>query len=176
MNEVQDVTQRGVKKPVLGIVGASGMGKTTLITALLSLLAARGLRVSVIKHTHHFVEMDTVGKDSWRHRQAGAQEVMLLSERQVAVWADVATALTLDEQIARLQPVDLVLLEGQKWQAVPKLEVYRPQLAASLQCEQDPQCLAVVSDAVWPLVRPLLPLNNPECVCDFIYQWWEQQI
>lgn len=159
---------------VLGIAGWSGSGKTTLIEALLPRLAARGLRVSVIKHSHHDIEPDAAGKDSWRHRQAGAAEVMLLSPKRVAVFAELAQELTLAEQLARLQPVDLVLLEGQKWQPVPKLEVHRPQLGKPLLCREDTQVLAVVSDAALEIALPQLALNDHDAIADFIARWLEE--
>lgn len=159
---------------VLGVAGWSGSGKTTLIEALLPRLAARGLRVSVIKHTHHDIEPDKPGKDSWRHRQAGAAEVMLLSDRSAAVYASLPVPLTLDEQLARLQPVDLVLLEGQKWQAVPKLEVYRAEIGKPLLCLDDPQVLAVATDESLPLAIKQLPLNDYDCIAGFIASWLEE--
>lgn len=159
---------------VLGIAGWSGSGKTTLIEALLPRLAARGLRVSVIKHSHHDIEPDVPGKDTWRHRQAGAAEVMLLSPHRVTVFAELAQELTLEQQLARLQPVDLVLLEGQKWQPVPKLEVYRPQLGKPLLCAEDSRVLAVASDAVLDIALPQLALNDYDAIADFIVHWQEE--
>lgn len=159
---------------VLGIAGWSGSGKTTLIEALLPRLAARGLRVSVIKHSHHDIEPDVPGKDTWRHRQAGAAEVMLLSPHRVTVFAELAQELTLEQQLARLQPVDLVLLEGQKWQPVPKLEVHRPQLGKPLLCAEDSRVLAVASDAALDIALPQLALNDYDAIADFIVRWLKE--
>ncbi|WP_246210804.1 molybdopterin-guanine dinucleotide biosynthesis protein B [Vogesella oryzae] len=159
---------------VLGIAGWSGSGKTTLIEALLPRLAAHGLRVSVIKHSHHDIEPDAAGKDSWRHRRAGAAEVMLLSPQRVAVFAELAQELSLAEQLARLQPVDLVLLEGQKWQPVPKLEVHRPALGKPLLCRDDARVLAVASDAALDIAVPQLALNDYDAIAGFIVRWLKE--
>ncbi|MFC3532428.1 molybdopterin-guanine dinucleotide biosynthesis protein B [Vogesella facilis] len=159
---------------VLGIAGWSGSGKTTLVEALLPRLAARGLRVSVIKHSHHDIEPDTPGKDSWRHRQAGAAEVMLLSPHRVSVVAELAQELSLEQQLARLQPVDLVLLEGQKWLPVPKLEVHRPAVGKPLLCADDARVLAVASDTLLDIALPQLALNDHDAIADFIVRWLEE--
>ena len=116
--------------PVFGIAGRSGSGKTTLIEAMLPLLGARGLKVSVIKHSHHDFEMEPPGKDSARFRQAGAQEVMVASPFRYAIVHELrgAPEPSLQEQVARLAPADLVLVEGFKQAAIPRIEVYRPAL------------------------------------------------
>ncbi|MCD4501459.1 molybdopterin-guanine dinucleotide biosynthesis protein B [Chromobacterium vaccinii] len=156
---------------VLGICGYSGSGKTTLLEALLPLLTRRGLRVSVIKHSHHDVQLDSPGKDSFRHRQAGACEVMIVSPNRVGVFAETARELTLDEQLARLSPCDLVLLEGQKGLAVPKLEVYRPALGKPARYLDDRDVIAVASDAPLAAAIPVLDLNDADGVAHFIAAW-----
>ncbi|MEN6079904.1 molybdopterin-guanine dinucleotide biosynthesis protein B [Chromobacterium piscinae] len=156
---------------VLGICGYSGSGKTTLLEALLPLLTRRGLRVSVIKHSHHDVLLDSPGKDSFRHRQAGACEVMIVSPHRVGVFAETARELTLDEQLARLSPCDLVLLEGQKSLAVPKLEVYRPALGKPARYLDDRDVIAVASDAPLAAAIPVLDLNDADGVAHFIAAW-----
>ncbi|QND85020.1 Molybdopterin-guanine dinucleotide biosynthesis protein MobB [Chromobacterium vaccinii] len=156
---------------VLGICGYSGSGKTTLLEALLPLLTRRGLRVSVIKHSHHDVQLDSPGKDSFRHRQAGACEVMIVSPYRVGVFAETARELTLDEQLARLSPCDLVLLEGQKSLAVPKLEVYRPALGKPARYLDDRDVIAVASDAPLAAAIPVLDLNDADGVAHFIAAW-----
>lgn len=162
--------------PVLGLAGWSGSGKTTLLTQLLPTLAA-DLRVSVIKHSHHALEFDKPGKDSYRHRAAGAAQVMLLGERGLAVYEDLAAAPDLAAQLARLQPVDLVVLEGQKWLPIPKLEVYRQALGKPLLQPEDPAILAVASDVVLPaLAVPQLDLNDIDAIAAFVLRWREQQV
>ncbi|AVG17489.1 molybdopterin-guanine dinucleotide biosynthesis protein B [Chromobacterium sp. TRC.1.1.SA] len=156
---------------VLGICGYSGSGKTTLLEALLPLLTQRGLRVSVIKHSHHDVQLDSPGKDSFRHRQAGACEVMIVSPHRVGVFAETARELTLDEQLARLSPCDLVLLEGQKSLPVPKLEVYRPALGKPARYLDDRDVIAVASDAPLAAAIPVLDLNDADGVAHFIAAW-----
>ena len=156
---------------VLGICGYSGSGKTTLLEALLPLLTQRGLSVSVIKHSHHDVQLDSPGKDSFRHRQAGACEVMIVSPHRVGVFAETARELTLDEQLARLSPCDLVLLEGQKSLPVPKLEVYRPALGKPARYLDDRDVIAVASDAPLAAAIPVLDLNDADGVAHFIAAW-----
>ncbi|MCC9003934.1 MAG: molybdopterin-guanine dinucleotide biosynthesis protein B, partial [Candidatus Competibacter sp.] len=114
---------------VLGISGWSGCGKTTLMVALIPRLRARGLTVSTLKHAHHDVDLDTPGKDTWRHREAGAHEVILATGRRWALLHELRGELEEPlpaELLARLQPVDLVLVEGWKTDAFPKLEIWRP--------------------------------------------------
>ncbi len=139
---------------VLGVSGWSGCGKTTLIVALLPRLRARGLTVSTLKHAHHDVDLDTPGKDTWRHRQAGAHEVILATGRRWAVLHELREEPepTLVELLAHLQPVDLVLVEGWKTGAYPKLEIWR-RLAEDKppRFPSDPTIVAVASE---PLLEP----------------------
>ncbi|MGC0154616.1 molybdopterin-guanine dinucleotide biosynthesis protein B [Chromobacterium vaccinii] len=156
---------------VLGVCGYSGSGKTTLLEALLPALAARGVAVSVIKHSHHDIELDTPGKDSFRHRRAGAREVMVVSPHRFGLFAETERELSLDEQIARLAPCDLVLLEGQKTLPLAKLEVYRPALGKPALHDVDPDVIAVACDAPLRAGVPVLDLNDAEAVADFIAGW-----
>jgi molybdopterin-guanine dinucleotide biosynthesis protein B len=151
----------------LGIVGWSGSGKTTLLTALIETLTRRGLRVSSVKHAHHRIEFDRPGKDSHRHAEAGAEEVILATGRGFALFS-AAQEVALPELIARLQPVDLVLVEGFKNYPMPKIEVFRPALGKP-PLWPEMEVLAVASDA--PLGGcpvPVLALDAPELVADFI--------
>ncbi|QYJ19164.1 molybdopterin-guanine dinucleotide biosynthesis protein B [Achromobacter sp. ES-001] len=156
--------------PVFGIAGRSGSGKTTLIEAMLPLLAARGLRVNVIKHSHHDFQMEPPGKDSARFRLAGAQEVMVASPYRYAIVHELRDAPepSLDEQLARLSPADLVLVEGFKQAAIARLEVYRPALGKPALHGEDGSFLAVVTDAALDTALPCLPLNDPARVVQFI--------
>lgn len=150
----------------LAISGWSGAGKTTLITALIPLFNARGLSVSSLKHAHHDVMLDKPGKDSFRHAQAGAQEVILTTNSGFALFSrHVAPLATL---LARLTPVDLVLVEGFKAEPIPRLAVFRPTLGKAPPWP-DPHLLAVAADA--PLADcpvPVLPLNDPPQIVDFL--------
>lgn len=158
---------------VLGIVGWSGSGKTTLLTALLPLLRARGLTVSTVKHAHHGFDMDRPGKDTFRHREAGAHEVLVLSGPRWALLHEVSGAEPrLPELLARMQPVDLVLVEGFKTHPFAKLEVHRPVLGKPPIWHTQPEVVAVAADA--PLAscdRTLLPLNDPATVADWLVQF-----
>ncbi|MCY1511111.1 Molybdopterin-guanine dinucleotide biosynthesis adapter protein [compost metagenome] len=156
--------------PVFGIAGHSGSGKTTLIEAMLPLLAARGLRVNVIKHSHHDFQMEPPGKDSARFRLAGAQEVMVASPFRYAIIHELREAPepSLDEQLARLSPADLVLVEGFKRAAIPRIEVYRPVTGKPSLHAEDGSFLAVATDAPLETGLPCLPLNEPAQVAAFI--------
>ncbi len=156
--------------PVFGIAGRSGSGKTTLIEAMLPLLGARGLRVNVIKHSHHDFQMEPPGKDSARFRSAGAQEVMIASPYRYAIVHELRDTPepTLEAQLARLSPADLVLVEGFKQAAIPRIEVYRPALGKPPLHTEDPTFLAVVTDAPLEISLPCLPLNEPARVADFL--------
>jgi len=156
---------------VLAIIGWSGSGKTTLLTALLPILAARGLRLSTIKHAHEGFELDREGKDSWRHRQAGAREVLVASRQRWALMHEMAEREEPDlpSLLARLAPVDLVLVEGFKSGPCPKLEVHRPALGQPPLWPSQPDILAVASDAALPdCPYPVLALGAPEAVADWV--------
>ena len=153
------------------MVGWSGSGKTTLLEYLVGALAARGLKVNVIKHSHHDVLLEPPHKDSARLRMAGAAEVMLASPFRVAVMRELRGAAepSLAEQLARLAPADLTLVEGYKWEPIDKLEVYRPALGKPALYPGRRHIVAVASDAPRPggRRRPALvwlDLNQPEAV------------
>lgn len=156
---------------VLGIVGWSGSGKTTLIERLLPLMAQQGLKVSVIKQSHHDVEIDRPGKDSWRHRQAGAYEVLLSTPYRWALMHELngAPEPSLEALLSRLSACDLVLVEGFKRAAYPKLEVWRSVLGKPLLHANDPHILAVASDT--PLTGcKRYDLNDTAAICRFILE------
>ena len=158
---------------VLGIAGYSGSGKTTLIEALLPRLAAAGLTVSVIKQSHHDFAADTPGKDSWRHRQAGAREVLLTSPHRWMLVAELRGEPEPDlaAHVARLSPCDLVLVEGYKHADLAKIEVWRSATGKPWLHPRDPGFIAVASDAPPPLALPHLPLNDVGAVAAFILAW-----
>lgn len=140
---------------VLGISGWSGSGKTTLIVGLIPRLRALGLRVSTLKHAHHDVDLDQPGKDTFRHREAGAQEVILATGRRWALLHELREEPepTVTELLKYLQPVDVVLVEGWKTGQYPKLEIWRAKATDKPpQFPNDPTIIAVASD---PLLNPM---------------------
>lgn len=154
---------------VLGVVGWSGSGKTTLIVALLPILRAHGLSVSTVKHAHHGFDMDRPGKDSFRHREAGAQEVLVTSGSRWALLHEVeGPEPPLPQLLARLAPVDLILVEGFKSYPFAKLEVHRPALGKPALWRGDREVLAVATDLPLGPGVPQLPLNQPADVADWI--------
>jgi molybdopterin-guanine dinucleotide biosynthesis adapter protein len=154
---------------VLGIVGWSGSGKTTLLTRLIPLLRARGLTVSTVKHTHHGFDMDRPGKDTFRHREAGAHEVLVASGTRWALLHEVVGPEPgLPELLTHMHPVDLVLVEGYKGHPFPKLEVHRPALGKPPIWPEQPDIVAVATDAPVAAGRLILPLNDPAAVAAWI--------
>ena len=155
---------------VFGIAGWSGSGKTTLLEKLIPALIARGLKVSVIKHAHHGFDIDKPGKDSWRHREAGAAEVMLACGTRWALMHECRAEPEpqLAELLARLAPCDLVLVEGFKQEPVPKLEVHRTAHGKPPLFAERDDIVAVASDEAIAATIPVLPLNDIAALADFI--------
>lgn len=156
---------------VLGVTGWSGSGKTVLLTAMLPLFLARGLSVSTVKHAHHAFDLDQPGKDSWRHRAAGAREVLIGSARRWALLHELENEAEpgLEALLGRLSPVDLVLVEGFKAHPHPKLEIFRPSLGKAPLWPGRDDIVALACDArpAQPCDRPMLPLNEPVAVVDW---------
>lgn len=163
---------------ILGFAGYSGAGKTTLIEQLIPRLRRKGLRVSLIKHAHASFDIDQPGKDSWRHRAAGAGEVMLVSSRRWAVVHELRGECepTLEEQVARMSPCDLLLVEGYKHCSIPKIEVHRPALGRPPFCAAAMNIVARASDASAQgddaAGLPRLDLNDPDEIADFILDFF----
>ncbi|MBI4741491.1 MAG: molybdopterin-guanine dinucleotide biosynthesis protein B [Betaproteobacteria bacterium] len=161
---------------VFGIAGYSGSGKTTLLEKLLPRFVALGLRVSVIKHTHHDFDIDKPGKDSYRHREAGASEVLIASGTRWVLMNELrgAPEPALDEYLGRFSPCDLVLVEGFKQENIPKLEVYRPASGRPPLWPDNPNVVAVACDAPeqlpTDLALPVLDLNDPEAIVRYILE------
>ncbi len=160
--------------PVLGFAAYSGMGKTTLLTKILPILRGHGLRVGVIKHAHHDFDIDTPGKDSYRLRRAGANEMLIASNKRWALMVDrdLSGDPMLAEMLDRLDltMLDLVLVEGFKHEAIPKIELHRPSLGKPLIFPQDEDVIAVATDG--ELSRetelPVLDINNIPRIAEFI--------
>jgi molybdopterin-guanine dinucleotide biosynthesis protein B len=134
---------------IFGFAGWSGSGKTTLLEKMIPRLVARGLRVSAIKHAHHDFDVDMPGKDSYRHRHAGCQQVLVSSANRWALMHELRgeDELTLEEALARLAPCDLVLIEGYKRSTLPKLEIHRSALGKPLLHPSDRHIVALATDS-----------------------------
>lgn len=163
--------------PVLAFVASSGSGKTTLLTRLLPELRERNVRCAVIKHSHHDVEVDVPGKDSYRLREAGAAQVLLASPHR-RFWVeegDGETEPALQDMLRRLDlsRVDLVLVEGYRHAGLPKIEVHRPVRGKPLLCTHDRDVIALATDAApgMDVNLPQLPLNDAVTVAAFIVDW-----
>jgi molybdopterin-guanine dinucleotide biosynthesis protein B len=159
---------------VVGVVGWSGSGKTTLLEFLVGRLAAEGLRVNVVKHSHHDIVLEPPHKDSARLRTAGAAEVMIASPYRIAIMRELrgAPEPPLAEQLARLGPADLTLVEGYKWEPLPKLEVYRALDGKPPLYPDDPHVVAVASTLPAPAGLPAhivwLDLERPDSVLTWL--------
>jgi molybdopterin-guanine dinucleotide biosynthesis protein B len=148
---------------VIGLAGWSGSGKTTLLRRLIPVLVGQGLRVSTVKHAHHGFDVDQPGKDSWEHRQAGAQEVLVASANRWALMHELRGDAEPDlaDLLSRLSAVDLVLIEGFKHGDHPKLEVFRAVNEKPLLYPGDPAIVVVASDVPMPgLALPWLQLDD----------------
>ncbi len=161
-----------VSIPILGFAAASGTGKTTLLTQLLPLLKNAGLRVGLIKHSHHDFEIDHVGKDSFELRKAGATPVVLVSKYRRAVIEEFENQIepNLTEQIALFNPTetDLILVEGFRHEAFAKIELHRTELNKPLLYLHDNHIIAIATDTVLKTHLPQLNLNQPAEIADFI--------
>jgi molybdopterin-guanine dinucleotide biosynthesis protein B len=158
---------------IIGLAGWSGSGKTTLITKLLPHLIARGQRVSTLKHAHHGFDLDQPGKDSFMHRTAGATEVVISSAKRFAVLHELRDEPEWDlpELLTKFAPVDLVLVEGFKRDAFPKLEIHRAANGKPLIQPDDPHIVAIASDIALPQAKvPVVGLDDIETIADVLLQ------
>lgn len=155
---------------IIGFAGWSGSGKTSLIEQVIALLGARGLAVSLIKHAHHTFDIDHEGKDSWRHRNAGCREVLVSSGRRWSLMHELRgePELPLEVLLGKLSDCDLVLVEGFKHAPIPKIEVFRAEVGEPLLFPDDPDIVAIATDAPIETPLPRLDLNHPQQVVDFI--------
>jgi molybdopterin-guanine dinucleotide biosynthesis protein B len=154
---------------IIGLAGWSGSGKTTLITKLIPRLIARGITVSTLKHAHHGFDLDQPGKDSFVHRAAGATEVLVGAASRWALVHELRDEPEpgLTALLARLSPIDLVLIEGYKREPHPKLEVYRAAVGKTLLHPHDPHIVAVAADVALPEATvPVIPLDDIETIVD----------
>lgn len=155
---------------VIGIVGWKNSGKTTLASALIRELSSRGLTVNSIKHAHHMVDVDQPGTDSYKHRDAGAREVILAGGQRFAIMHELRGAAepTLDELLARLSPCDWVVVEGFKTHTHAKIEVNRREGSRSQLFNEDPSIIAVASDYAAEFSGPVFDINDIPAIADFI--------
>jgi molybdopterin-guanine dinucleotide biosynthesis adapter protein len=155
---------------IFGFAGWSGSGKTTLIEKLIPRFVRAGLRVSLIKHAHHSFDVDQPGKDSYRHRHAGAAEILVTSSRRWVLMHELRGAQepSFDEQVRRISACDLLIVEGFKHAPIPKLEVWRAVTGEPLLHPNDPHIVAVASDARVETRLPLLDLNDDAGIAQFI--------
>ncbi len=155
---------------VWGITGWKNSGKTGLMERLVAEFTRRGLRVSTVKHAHHRFDVDQPGRDSFRHREAGAAEVLLCSGHRWALMAELRDGPEprLEELLAKLSPADLVLVEGFKRESHPKIEAHRAETGQPLVAPGDPTICAVASDSALELDRRILHLDDTTAIADFI--------
>ncbi|WP_319523392.1 molybdopterin-guanine dinucleotide biosynthesis protein B [uncultured Desulfosarcina sp.] len=153
--------------PILSIVGKSDSGKTTLIEKLIPELKRRGYRVGVVKHAHHGFEIDHQGKDSYRHRKAGANAVMIASPGQIAMVKDSSDE-SLDHLASYFEDVDLLITEGFKRDRAPKIEIFRSQCHRRPACLEDDTLIAMVSDTPFDLEVPRFDPDEIEAITDLI--------
>lgn len=155
--------------PIISIVGKSDSGKTTLIEKLVPELTRRGYRIATVKHDVHGFEVDREGKDSWRHKRAGAHTVVISSPKKVALIRDVEGDLSLMEIRDKLiRDVDLVLSEGYKRDVQPKIEIFRKERHQELLCAKEDNLIAIVSDQTFNMGVPCFDLEDMEGLSDFI--------
>ena len=153
--------------PVISIVGKSESGKTTLIERLIPELKRRGYRIGIVKHAHHGFDMDRKGKDSYRHRQAGADTVMIASPSQIAIIKDVPNE-CLDDLIPYFSDMDLLITEGFKRDRAPKIEIVRAERHQHPACLEDDTLLAMVSDTPLEVTVPQFATTDIQAIAEFI--------
>ena len=174
---MSDPTSKPTPKPthghklVIGLAGFSGAGKTTLAEQLIPLLVAKGFNIATIKHAHHNFDADIEGKDSWRHRQAGASQVLVSSKKRRAHFTETAdeNEASLDTLLTELAPSDIVLVEGFKNDPIPKIELRRAGLDSPALYKKNPHILAVATDSkITDCPLPQFDINDPKAIADFI--------
>ena len=153
-----------------GVTGWKNAGKTTLMERLVGEISRRGFSVSTVKHAHHAFDVDHPGRDSWRHREAGAREVLVASHARVALMSELrgAPEPPLEELLARLAPVDLVRIEGYKRERHPKVEAFRAVTGSPLIAREDASIRAVAADVAVALDRPVFALDDIAGIAGFI--------
>ncbi len=163
---------------IFGVTGWKNSGKTGLMERLITEFTARGLSVSSIKHAHHSFDIDHPGRDSYRHRDAGARQVLLASRNRWALMHELRDEdePTLSDLLKQLSPVDLVLIEGYKRDRHPKIEAHRKETGQPLIAPEDETIVAVASDTSVSVDRPVLDLNDTAAIANFIAQHLELDV
>jgi len=163
---------------IFGVTGWKNSGKTGLMERLITEFTARGLSVSSIKHAHHSFDIDHPGRDSYRHRDAGARQVLLASRNRWALMHELRDEdePRLDDLLKQLSPVDLVLIEGYKRDRHPKIEAHRKETGQPLIAPEDQTIVAVASDTSVAIDRPVLDLNDTAAIANFIAQHLELNV
>lgn len=161
--------------PLLGIAAYSGTGKTTLLKQLIPLLRQNNLRVGLIKHTHHDMEVDTPGKDSYELRKAGAEQTLVASDRRWALMVETPEQQPLDlhalAQHIDATTIDLILVEGFKHEAIEKIALYRPEVGKPVTGLIDNHVIAVASNIRLDTLLPQLDIDQPQDIAAFILAW-----
>lgn len=159
---------------IFGFAGFSGSGKTTLLEKVIPLLTARGLRIAVIKHAHHKFDIDKPGKDSFRHREAGASEVLVVSGFRWALMHELVDEEepSLEVLCSRLAPCDLVIVEGYKYSVIPKIEVHRSETGHPHLYQDDQHIVALATDTRSDIPLPQFDINEPQQVASFILDYF----
>jgi molybdopterin-guanine dinucleotide biosynthesis protein B len=158
---------------VIGVAGWSGAGKTTLISRVIPYLRGQGLRVSVIKHAHHDFDVDVPGKDSWVHRQSGAEEVLVSSANRWALMHELRGAAepSLPELLRKVSPVDLLIVEGFKSEPYRKIEVHRQDSGKPPLFPDDPAIACIATDAVIETALPVAHLDDIPAVASMMRKY-----
>ncbi|MDH3344018.1 MAG: molybdopterin-guanine dinucleotide biosynthesis protein B [Desulfobacteraceae bacterium] len=163
------ILSENITPPVVSVVGNSGAGKTTFLEKVIREMIHRGLKVGTIKHdVHGRFEMDKPGKDSWRHKHAGASTTVISSPNRIGVVMDVEYDHSLDELVSFFSGMDIILTEGYKKDQKPKLEIFRPEITQEPLCKNDENLLAFVTDAPIDFGVPVFSAEDIKGVADFL--------
>lgn len=164
--------------PLLGITAYSGTGKTTLLKQIIPLLKQRHVRVGLIKHTHHDMEVDKPGKDSYELRKAGAAQTLVASQQRWALMTETPNNSEMDLRYlaSRFDPdsLDLILVEGFKHETIDKIALFRSEVGKPLNGLIDQYVVAIASNEIIDTHVPQLDINNPEQIADYIVSWWQK--
>lgn len=173
MIETSNMKNEDRQPPVVTLVGKSGTGKTTFLEKLIPTLKEKGLRIGTIKHDVHGFELDQPGKDSWRHKQAGADTTIISSPKQIGMVRDVDHDHTVSELLSFFSNMDLVIVEGFKREKNPKIEIIRSEFSDEPICGSDENLIAVVSDKNLNLGVPRFELEDVQGLADFLIDFFK---